>query len=94
MQYTGQRIKYLTTLVYYNELLNDDKTKFLIELDQSGMLAKLYRFGIITHKPKVLLEARLKVADLMKQGVSKAKACRILSGYLGVTSYTIYNYLK
>ena len=82
------------TLVYYNELLNDNKTKFLIELDTSGMLARLYRFGIITHKPKMILEARLKVADLMKQGVSKAKACRMLSNYIGVTKDTIYTYLK
>ncbi len=80
--------------MYYNELLNDNKTKFLIELDQSGMLGRLYRHGIITHKPKMILEARLKVADLMKQGVSKAKACRMLSNYIGVTKDTIYTYLK
>jgi len=81
-------------MAYYNELLNDDKTKFLIELESSGMLARLYRFGVITHKPKILLEARLKVADLMSQGISKANACRILSGYLGVTKDTIYTYLR
>ncbi len=82
------------THVYYNELLNDDKTKLLIELEASGMLARLYRFGIISHKPKMILEARLKVADLMSQGISKAKACRMLSAYIGVTKDTIYTYLK
>ena len=90
----AQQSRCLMTRVYYNELLNDNKTKFLIELDTSGMLARLYRFGIITHKPKMILEARLKVADLMKQGVSKAKACRMLSNYIGVTKDTIYTYLK
>ena len=80
--------------MFYNELLNDDKTKFLIELNKSGMLARLYRFGIITHKPKMILEARLKVADLMSQGISKAKACSMLSNYIGVTKDTIYTYLR
>ncbi len=81
-------------LVYYNELLNDSKTKLLQELEASGMLARLYKHGIISHKPKFIIEARLKVADLMSQGIGKRKACQMVSNYIGVTTNTIYTYLR
>ncbi len=79
---------------YYNTILSDDKTAFLVELDRSGMLSKLYRHGIITTKPKIIIEARLKAVQLMRQGISKSKACSLISSYLSVDKRTVYKYLR
>jgi predicted transcriptional regulator YheO len=78
----------------YNQDLSDKKTALLLYLEQKGILNELYRYGIITAKPKLQIQSRLKVVALMSQGLSKAEACRAVAGLLGVDKKTIYSYLR
>jgi len=79
---------------YYNMPLDDDKTMFLEDLEQRGVLTRLYRMNIISPKPFMLLQARLKIKSLMNQGLSKAAACKRIARVMGVHEKTVYTYIR
>ena len=70
------------------------RTEYLQQLKDRGLLAELYREGVINEKPMVLLETRHKVDDLMRAGKSHGEAVRITASLLSVSRRTIYNRLK
>ena len=74
----------------YNSVLDDKKTVLLMWLDRKGILQELYAMGVITAKPKVAVESRLRVAHLMSQGVTKRDACQRIANQLGVHVKTVY----
>jgi hypothetical protein len=78
----------------YNKPLSDKKTALLLYLEQKGILDELYLMGIITAKPKLMIQSRLKVVALMGQGLSKAAACSRVASLIGVDIKTIYHYLR
>ena len=78
----------------YNQELADKKTALLLYLDQKGILEQLYAMGVITAKPKIMIESRLRVLALMSQGLSKSSACQRVAHQLGVDKRTVYAYLR
>ena len=71
-----------------------DKTIFLIWLRDKGLLKKLYEYGIVTPTVFKMLEARLKIYDLMSQGVTKANAVKRTAQMLGIHEKHCYTYLR
>lgn len=72
----------------------EDKTLFLMWLREKGLLTKLYQYGIITPTIFKMLEARLKIRDLMMQGVTKAEAVKRTAKALGIHEKHCYTYLR
>ena len=68
-------------------------TAYLQWLKDKGILAKMYRYGLINHIPLTTLEVRNKVDALMRQGYSKGRAVRELSSIMRVSKVTIYSYI-
>lgn len=79
---------------FYNEPLDDEKTEFLQRLKDKGTLAILYRYGIITETVIKSLEARIKVRDLMLQGITKGKSVIRVAEMMGVHPKHLYTYLR
>jgi hypothetical protein len=75
--------------------LRDNKipTWLLQDLKDKGILAKLYRYGLINYKASVMLEVRLKVDALMRQGKSRGQAVVIVADEINLSRVTIYGYL-
>ena len=53
----------------------------------------MYRYGMINYKYAVMLEVRMKIDALMRQGRGKEDAVRMLIRELRVSRSTIYRYL-
>ncbi len=68
-------------------------TPYLQWLKDKGILTKMYRYGMLTPKPSAMLEIRLKINALMRQGLSKEQAVLNVVDSLGLSRSTIYRYL-
>ena len=68
-------------------------TSFLQDLKNKGFLPLMYRYGMINYKYAVMLEVRMKIDALMRQGRGKEDAVRMLIRELRVSRSTIYRYL-
>lgn len=78
----------------YNQPLKDKKTALLVWLDKEGLLKELYQEGIITPKAYKMLAARVKVVELMSQGVKKSRACERVARMMCVTPKAVYTYIR
>lgn len=72
---------------------NKVETSYLEDLKRRGILDKLYQLGIINAKGYIMLEVRHKVADLMRQGLSRGQAVNHTAKAMRYTTRNIYYYL-
>ncbi len=79
---------------FYNEPLSDDKTTFMVQLKISGLLKKMYTFGIISPIVFQMIEARLKVKALMDGGTKKGDAVKFVASAIGRHPKHVYTYLR
>ena len=68
-------------------------TAYLQQLKERGILTKMYRYGLISHKAAMMLEVRMKVDALMRQGQSKEESIRNVIATTRLSRATIYRYL-
>jgi len=68
-------------------------TPYLLYLKESGAMEKLYAYGLISYKPMLMLEIRLKTDALMRQGKGKEEAVRLVMASTRLSRATVYRYL-
>ena len=69
-------------------------TEFLLQMKERGILATLFKYGMVSSKYATILEIRLKVDALMRQGRSRGEAVKDVAKSTGLTIQSIYKYLK
>ena len=57
-------------------------------------LEELYRKGLISHRPIVFRNVRVKIRDLMATGMKRSNAVKFMAVELGCSTRTIYRALK
>ena len=68
-------------------------TRLLQELNNKGLLKKLFREGVISYKVFMMLPIRNNVDALMRQGKSHGEAVVHVAQEMDMTRQNIYNYL-
>ncbi len=81
-------------MIGYKDNFQEKKTLFLAGLKTSGMLKKLFDYGLVPPSIFLMAETRFKVNALVDAGLTRGEAVRLMSKQINRSVKHIYWYLR
>ncbi len=81
-------------MTHHQDDYQKEKTLFLAGLKTSGMLKKLFKYGLLQPSTFLMAETRFKVNALIEAGLTKGEAVRLMSKQIDRSIKHVYWYLR